>query len=112
MQGGWTRRHFSRVSEAIPISRSSAIMKMMGFAKGSTHPSYGLSQLAHVNVDVEIDPAHALLRRLVRAALVRLTTACSGVSDVGEFQTPPLWQLAAALSGELPRQHGFLAIPV
>jgi len=65
-----------------------------------------------VNVDVEIDRGHALLRRLVRAALVPPATACSGVSDVGEFQAPPLRQLAAALSGELPRQHGFLASPV
>jgi hypothetical protein len=36
--------------------------------------------------------------------------ACAGVSDVGEFQASPLRQLAAAFPGELPRQHGFLAV--
>jgi hypothetical protein len=77
-------------------------------------PSLGstLPQLAHVNVDVEIDPDHAFLRRLVRTALIPPATTCPGVPDIGEFQTPPLRQLAAAFSAKLPRQHGFLAVLV
>jgi len=73
---------------------------------------FALSPLAHVNVDVEIDPGHALLRRLVRAALVPAAIACASVSDIGQFQASPLRQLAAAFPAELPRQHGFLAVLV
>jgi hypothetical protein len=66
-------------------------------------PLFALSQLAHVNVDVEIDVADASLRRAVRTALMPASIARAGVSDVGEFQTPPLGQSAAAFAGKLPR---------
>ena len=65
-----------------------------------------------MNVDIEIDPGHALLRRLVRAALMPAAISCAGISDIGDFQASPLRQLAAAFPTELPRQHGFLAILV
>jgi hypothetical protein len=71
-----------------------------------------LPQLAHVNVDVEIDSDDAFLRRLVRAALMPTARTCPGVPDVGEFQAPPLRQLAAAFAVKLPRQHGVLAVLV
>jgi hypothetical protein len=64
-----------------------------------------------VNVDVEIDVADAGLRRTVRTAFVPAAIAGAGVADVDEFQTPPLWQPAAAFPGKLPRQHRFFAAP-
>src|ERR1700730_16458566 len=73
-------------------------------------PLFALSQLAYVNVDVEIDVADAGLRYAVRAALVPASIARASVSDFGEFQAPPLWQPAAAFAGKLPRQHAFFAV--
>jgi hypothetical protein len=62
-----------------------------------------------VNVDVEIDASHAFLGRLVGATLIPAASARTGVADIGEFQAPPLRQLAAAFPGELPRQHDLFA---
>ena len=72
-------------------------------------PLYELSQLAHVNVDVEVDVTDAGLRGAVRAALVPWPVTRAGVSDFGKPQASPLRQLAATFSGKLPRQYGFLA---
>ena len=65
-----------------------------------------------MNVDVEIDLGHALLRCLVRAALMPAAVACASVPDIGEFQAPPLRQPAAAFPAKLPRQHGLIAVLV
>jgi hypothetical protein len=65
-----------------------------------------------MDVDVEIDRADASLRCAVGATLIPTAVACARVCDIGEFQTPPLRQLAAAGPGKLPRQHGLFAIPV
>src|SRR5665213_3575415 len=86
-----------------------------GMTTGSTlaqQPPFTLPQPGHVNVAVEIDPGHAFLRRLVRAALMPSAMPRPGVPDIGKFQAPPLRQLAAALPAKLPRQHGFLAFLV
>ena len=62
-----------------------------------------------MNVDIEVDIRHALLRRLVRAACIPVSFARSGVPDIGELQASPLRQLAAAFARELPCQHDLLA---
>jgi hypothetical protein len=79
---------------------------------GYAIPPYALvalSQVAHVNVDVEIDVADASLHSAVRASLAPWPITKAGISDVGKSQASPLRQLAAAFSGKLPRQYGFLA---
>src|SRR5882724_8557346 len=71
-----------------------------------------LSQLAHVNVDVEIDPADTNLLGLVGAASMPASIARAGILDVGKFQAPPLRQPAAAFAGKLPGQHDLFAASV
>jgi len=48
--------------------------------------------LANVNVDVEIDIAHAGLRRLMRAAFMPAALARAGVADVLQLEAAPLRQ--------------------
>jgi hypothetical protein len=71
--------------------------------------SYALSQLAHVNVDVEVDIANASLRSAVRASLMPTPVARAGISHSGKPQASPLRQLTATFPGKLPRQHCLLA---
>jgi antitoxin HigA-1 len=55
------------------------------------HPSYySLSQLSHMNVDVEIDLGHALLCGLVRPAGIPATVASAGIADICQPQASPL----------------------
>jgi hypothetical protein len=61
-----------------------------------------------VNVDVDVDVANASLLGAVSASRVPWPVTRISISDVGKPQAPPLRQLAAALSGELLRQHDFL----
>jgi hypothetical protein len=63
-------------------------------------PRCGLPQLAHVNVDVEIDLADAGLLLSVRPAFVPPPIARTGIFDIGKPEALPLRQRTAALSGE------------
>ena len=60
-----------------------------------------------MDIDIEIDLADAGLRRAVGAAFMPAPIAGARFPDVGQFQTPPLRQLAAAFAGKLPGQHDF-----
>ena len=71
-----------------------------------------LSPLAHVNVDVEIYFADAGLLRAVRAAFMPAAGMGAGISDMSQSKTAPLRKPAAALAGELPRQHDLFAASV
>ena len=44
-----------------------------------------LSPLAHVNIDIEIDIAHAGLRHLMRAAFMPAASALARPADIGEL---------------------------
>src|SRR3981189_1169222 len=68
-----------------------------------------LPPLAHVDVDIEIDLADTGLLRTMRAAFVPAAIAGARIPDVGQSQTPPLRQLAAAFASELPGQHDLFA---
>jgi hypothetical protein len=65
----------------------------------------GLAPLANVDVDIQIDRADAGLRRTMRAAFMPQAFSRAGILHVGEFETSPLRQLAAALTGKLPGEH-------
>src|SRR5450631_2875185 len=65
----------------------------------------GLPPLANVDVDIQIDRADAVLRRTMRAAFMPPAFSHVGIFDVGEFETSPLRQASAALTGKLPGQH-------
>ena len=47
-------------------------------------------QLAHVNIDIEIDSADAGLLRAVGAAFMPAAFARTGLSDIGQSQAAPL----------------------
>src|SRR4030088_32189 len=64
-----------------------------------------LPPLANVDVDIQIDRADAGLCRTVRAAFMPAAFSRAGILHVGEFETSPLRQLAAALAGKLPGEH-------
>jgi hypothetical protein len=75
-------------------------------------PSYldlVLAPLAHVNVDVKIDFTDAGLLGAVRAAFMPTAGTGAGISDIDQSQASPLRNPAAALAGELPRQHDLFA---
>jgi hypothetical protein len=86
--------------------------RIVSFPRAFATEAGGLSPLANVDVDIEIDVADASLHRAVGSALVPETITRANISDIGKFQTPPLRQSAAAFSGELPRQHDFFATSV
>ena len=65
-----------------------------------------------MDVDVEIDLAHAGLFAAVRAALMPASIAYPRVPDIGQPQASPLRQSSAAAAGELPCQHHFLTAAV
>jgi hypothetical protein len=65
--------------------------------------------LAYVNIDIEIDIAHAGLRRLMRAAFMPAAGAWARPADIGELQASPLRQRPRALAAELPGQHDLFA---
>ena len=69
-------------------------------------------QLAHVNIDVEVDVADAGLRGAMGSAGIPTAIARASILDAGEFQTSPLRQLAAAFAAELPAQHNLFAVLV
>ena len=51
-----------------------------------------LSSLTNVNVDIEIDAAHAGLRRLMRAAFMPAAGARACIADIVQLQASPLRQ--------------------
>lgn len=67
------------------------------------------TQLTNVDIDVEIDVAHACLRRAVRAAFKPAAAAHAGLVHIRQPQAAPLRQRPAAFTSELPGQHRFLA---
>src|SRR6476659_6989484 len=67
------------------------------------------SPLANVNVDIEIDVAHAGLRRLMRATFMPAAGARARFADVRQFEASPLRQRARTLAAALPGQHAFFA---
>jgi len=64
-----------------------------------------LTPLANVDIDIQIDRADAVLRRTMRAAFMPPAFSHVGIFDVGEFETSPLRQASAALTGKLPGEH-------
>ena len=71
-------------------------MTMSREVAASLCPPYDCSicspALANVNIDVEIDVAHAGLRRLMRAAFMPAALARAGVADISQLQASPLRQ--------------------
>ena len=85
---------------------------MMGIAallRGFGSPL--LPPLANVDIDIEIDLADAGLRCAMGAAFMPAAIAGARIPDVGQSQTTPLRQLAAAVAGKLPGQHDLFAAP-
>jgi len=79
----------------VRVGHSNSHVQMMKCRLGnsgirSAIPSNGLSQLAHVNIDVEIDIADASLRTAMRTSLVPGSVTRAGISDIGQPQAPPL----------------------
>ena len=89
MQGGWDKAAFFPSLERDTHQPRFCENEDDGFREG-LNPSHGLSQLAHLNVDVDINYGHALLRRLVRAAFIPTAFARTGISDIGQSQASPL----------------------
>jgi hypothetical protein len=70
MGGAKEAGHSCPASKAIPIIRSFAKMKMMGFAKGSTHPR----ATGYLADECVAAPFHPASLRHVLIALVAITT--------------------------------------
>src|SRR5437879_4941675 len=96
---------FSRRCAASSGDAASRLLTMRGWqgrAGGGTLMVLNSPPLAHVDVDIEIDVTDALLRCLVRTALVPAPLARMGITHIGEPQTAPLRQLPGTLAGKLP----------
>lgn len=69
----------------------------------------GLTSLAHMHVDVEIDRRDAGLRRAMRAAFVPRSGPRLDIPDICEPQATPLRQRTRTRACELPGQHDLFA---
>ena len=81
---GWAKRSVSTIFRRTCLgTRRFAYPATAAFASPA---------LAHVNVDIEIDIAHAGLRRLMRAAFMPAAGARACIADIVQLQASPLRQ--------------------